>query len=496
VTRARKKELRTARAAEARFRALVEAAPDALVIVDPKGAILLVNAQLEKLFGYTRDELLGRPIEILIPESDRPRHPALRDRYVGLPRARPMGAGLDLRARRKDGSEFPAEISLSPTESPDEGRLVTAAIRDVTERKRAERKFRDLLEAAPDAMVIVDQSGRIVLVNAQTEKLFGYTRAELLGQAVELLVPNRYRAAHSGHRAGYSVSPRARSMGSGLELFGVKKNGDEFPIEISLSPLETEEGMLVSSAIRDITERRQLEIKTLEASRLKSQFLANMSHELRTPLNAIIGFSDLMHRGKVGPLSAEHHEYVGDILASAKHLLQLINDILDLAKIEAGKMEVLPEVVFLPSLVKELKDTLRGLASSKRLELRKEIDPEVATVTTDPARVKQILYNFISNAIKFTPPGGSIVVRARPEGPKHFRLEVEDTGIGIAPESISNLFVEFHQLDVGSAKRYEGTGLGLALTKRIAEALGGAVGVRSTPSKGSSFHVVLPRAVE
>jgi PAS domain S-box-containing protein len=229
------------------------------------------------------------------------------------------------------------------------------------------------------------------------------------------------------------------------------------------------------------------------AGRLKSEFLANMSHELRTPLNAIIGFAELMHRGKVGSVSAEHKEYLGDILTSSKHLLQLINDILDLAKIESGKMECRPESVDLARLVREVCDILRGLAANERLQVETHVDPEVTTVVVDPARVKQILYNYLSNAIKFTPPGGRIVIRTLPEGPALFRIDVQDTGVGIAAHDMDKLFVEFQQLDASAAKTYQGTGLGLALTKKLAEAHGGRVAVRSLIGEGSTFSVILPR---
>jgi len=251
--------------------------------------------------------------------------------------------------------------------------------------------------------------------------------------------------------------------------------------------------MLVSSAIRDITERKRLERRMHEASRLKSEFLANMSHELRTPLNAIVGFSELMYNGKVGSLAEEHREYLGDILASSRHLVQLINDILDLSKIEAGKMEMHPCEVDLRQLIGEVRDILRGLAASKRLHVEIDIAPEVARLMVDPARLKQVLYNYMSNAIKFTPEEGRIAVRATGDGPDLFRIEVEDTGIGVTAENLGRLFVEFQQLDASTAKRYQGTGLGLALTKRIVEAQGGRVEVRSTPQRGSTFSAILPR---
>jgi PAS domain S-box-containing protein len=231
------------------------------------------------------------------------------------------------------------------------------------------------------------------------------------------------------------------------------------------------------------------------AGRLKSDFLANMSHELRTPLNAIIGFAELMHRGKVGPVSAEHEEYLGDILTSSKHLLQLINDVLDLTKVESGKMEFRLESVDLTKLAREVCDIVRGLAASGGLQVGTHVDPEVATVVVDPARVKQILYNYVSNAIKFTPAGGRITIRILPEGPALFRIDVEDTGVGIAADDLGKLFVEFQQLDASAAKEYQGTGLGLALTKKLAEAHGGRVAVHSTPGEGSTFSVILPRVM-
>ncbi|WP_344821416.1 PAS domain S-box protein [Actinocorallia longicatena] len=252
---------------EGLFRALLEAAPDAMVIVDDAGVIGLVNAQTETLFGYTRHELLGQPIEMLIPERFRGHHPLHRHAYTGNQQVRPMGAGLDLYGLRKDGHEFPVEISLSPLETPD-GLVVSAAVRDVSERKAAQQRFRALLEAAPDAMVIVDDTGVIRLVNAQTETLFGYTRHELLGQPIEILVPERFRGHHPAYRQGYAGNQQVRPMGAGLDLYGLRKDGHEFPVEISLSPLETPDGLVVSAAVRDVSERKAAEQQVNELALL------------------------------------------------------------------------------------------------------------------------------------------------------------------------------------------------------------------------------------
>ncbi len=483
---------RDAQLVEARFGRVLESTPDAIVIVNSAGRIVYVNSQAEQVFGYRREDFVTQPVEMLLPERLRHVHGTHRGSFFARPHTRAMGAGLELFGRRRDGTEFPVEISLSPLET-EAGTLVMSAIRDATNRKRAEQKFRDLLESAPDAMVIVNREGRIVLVNSQTVALFGWERDELLGQPVEMLVPERFRQRHPGHRGDYFGRPKMREMGAGLELHGRRKDGTEFPVEISLSPIETEEGTIVSSAIRDVTERKLFEAKLRETNRLKSEFLANMSHELRTPLNSILGFSEMLFDEKPGPLNEKQKEYLGDVLASGRHLLQLINDVLDLSKIEAGRMQLATEPFALARLVEDTAATLQPLAAPRRIVLEVSADSEVGDVELDRRRVQQVLLNLITNALKFSPDGSVVDVNVRVDDDEVLAVSVRDRGIGIAAEDMPALFSAFHQVDSSAARRFPGTGLGLALSKRLTELLGGRIEVESAPGEGSVFTVKIPR---
>jgi PAS domain S-box-containing protein len=368
----------------------------------------------------------------------------------------------------------------------------------------------NILESSTEYSIIATNLEGIILTwNEGARRTFGYTSEEMVdAQSILLLhTPEDLQAGKVE-----AVRQQALQTGKAEGVFtGVRRNGQRFPASTVITLRRDAEGAPVGFVriARDITNqvaleeqlrRRNEELqaqnrRVQEANRLKSEFLANMSHELRTPLNSIIGFAELMHDGKVGSVSAEHKEYLGDILTSARHLHDLINDVLDLAKIESGTLEVRPEPVDPARLVVEMRDLLRALAARKRIRVQTQIDAGVGRVVVDAAKFKQVLYNYLSNALKFTPDEGRVTVRVGPDGAGHFRVEVEDTGIGIRAEDFGKLFVEFQQLDAGAGKKYPGTGLGLALTKRLVEAQGGRVGVRSTPGQGSVFFAVLPRTV-
>ncbi|HZT05533.1 MAG TPA: PAS domain S-box protein [Chloroflexota bacterium] len=500
-------------------RGLIESNIDALMTTDTLGIITDVNRQMCAVTGREREDLIGTPFKNYFTD---PRRAEDGIRRV-LTEERVTNYELTIRAA--DGKETVVSYNATTFTGAD-GRLrgVFAAARDITDQKRLEEQIREqnrelmettsfmnnVLESSTEySIVAMDLEGQILAWNEGARRNYGYTAEEMVGRrkAQLLHVPED---VESGRVA--AILQTAMSTGKAEGVFErVRKSGDRFTASVAITLRRDSTGVPIGYVLisKDITEQKQLEEqlqrkneeleeqyrRVQEANRLKSEFLANMSHELRTPLNGIIGFAQLMHDGRVGPVSDEHKEYLGDILTSSRHLLQLINDVLDLAKVESGRMDFNPEPVQVDQIVAEVRDVLRTLAASKLIQIAVEVDPSVLSVVADPARLKQILYNYLSNALKFTPNEGSVAVRVVPQGPDWYRIEVQDSGIGIAAEEMNRLFVEFQQLDASIAKKYQGTGLGLALTKRMVEAQGGEVGVVSAPGNGSTFSAVLPRVM-
>ena len=466
---------------------LLDAAPDAMVVIDQGGTIVLVNAQAETVFGYERTELLGQSVDMLVPANLHALHGKHRSEYVEEPHVRTMGSGLDLRARRKDGSEFPVEISLAPLRTED-GLLISAAVRDVTNKRREERLFRGLLEAAPDAMVIVDKAGTIVLVNAQVENRFGYERGELIGKSVEMLVPERFSGMHVAFRSGYVAGPRTRPMGLAGDLFARRKDGSEFPVEISLAPLETEDGLLVSAAVRDISERRRTQE---DADRVKDEFFATVSHELRTPLTSMLGYSELM--SDLEELSPQGRRFLQVITRSAERELRLVDDLLTLVAIEDSGLSMRPFVVDLEPVVRDAVEAARLRAAEVDIDLSLEIPGFPVQVNVDRDRVGQALDNLLSNAIKFTPAGGEVRVRLRTRG-QMAQVEVADSGSGVRDVDAERIFERLYRSGSAVAQQVPGAGLGLTIALAIAEAHHGSIGLVKSDETGATFRMELPLA--
>ena len=492
---------------------LLDQAYEPILVRDHGDRIVYWNKGAERLYGWTATEAKGRishdllhtvfsePQEEIQTKLERDGH--WEGELIHLTRSGQRLMVLSRWIRELGVSESHVlETNIDVSE-----RQQIVALEEQT---RLERRFRQLLEAAPDAIVEVSADGDIVLVNRVAEEMFGYPRDELVGQSVDLLVPDAVRQHHHGYRSAYLEHPRTRPMGSGLELHGRRRDGSLFPVEISLSPIQTEGGMHVTAVIRDVTDRKraehevrrlqlqytsELEARNREverANRLKSEFLASMSHELRTPLHTIIGFAELLQEGGEGALNEAQTRFLDHIRRDSEHLLELINDVLDLSKVEAGQLVLKRENYPLARSVNEALDAIRPGAALKGISIEQR-GLQDSLVNADPLRVKEMLYNLLSNAVKFTPEGGRVWVETVEDG-GFARITVGDTGIGIPIDEQENIFDKFYQVGNTTRGVREGTGLGLSITKELVQMHGGWMEVQSAPGEGSRFVFRLPLA--
>jgi len=481
---------------------------DAVIVTDAAGLITRMNPVAERLTGYSGSDCLKRPLSEVFRIEDEASG-ELRESPVARVLREGVVVGLAnhtvLVAR--DGSRRPIADSGAPIRhETGQIRGVILVFRDVTEQRQAEealRHWQRIFQHASWGVGLARASDvKIEAVNPAYAEMHGYTVEELLGTPVSMLWAPETSA--DMERRAHETADHGRVI---VETTHLRKDGSRLPVEVIGSVVRDvhDQPLYFVANVQDISERKRLQQAQLraveleaenrrieEANRMKSEFLANMSHELRTPLNSIIGFAELLHDEQVGPIEPAQKDFLGEILAGGVHLLRLINDVLDLAKVEAGKMEFLPEPIDLEALITTVVQSQFATTRAKRLDVQTSVDRAIPPIELDPGRLTQILQNYLSNALKFTPEGGKVLVRALPEGSDRFRLEVEDTGPGVGREEVTRLFVPFQQLDSGSGKRHGGTGLGLALTKRLAEAQGGSVGMRAAPSGGSVFFAVLP----
>jgi PAS domain S-box-containing protein len=491
-----------ANASEQRLRAAIDSAPSGLLMIDAEGRIVLVNREVERLFGYPREELLGRPVELIVPDRFRDKHPSYRAGFMEHPAVRQMGSGRELFGRRKNGSEVPIEIGLTPFVT-DEGMFVLSSIVDITARRKAEARFRAAVESSPSGMVMVDGDGKIILVNREVERLFGYSRDELLGATVETLVPARFRANHPEYRASFYSSPDARAMGAGRELFGLKKDGSEVPIEIGLNPIETDEGLFVLSSIVDIStrvraeqERYRLEEQLRQSQKMEAvgTLAGGIAHDFNNILGGILGYAELA-------LTAAHDSNqradLDEIVRAASRGRELISAILRFSR----RQELVRRPIDLAQIVSESLRLLRPtIPSTIELEHKFSISP--ARALADACAVQQVVMNLATNAAHAMKQGGRMEiaieefyakdtwVRSRPgvrEGP-YIVLRIQDSGQGMSAEVCSRALEPFFT----TKETGGGSGLGLAMVHGIMREHDGMVELESEPGVGTTVRCLFP----
>jgi PAS domain S-box-containing protein len=479
---------------EGRYRGLLEAAPDAMVVVNESGEIVLLNVQAEKQFGYRRDELVGQKVKNIIPEGFAERLLADDLRSAEDALAQQIGTGIELTGRRKDGSNFPIAIMLSPLESA-EGTLVTAAIRDISVRKAAEvhlgqmeGRYRGLLEAAPDAMVVVNQGGEIVLLNVQAEKQFGYRRDELIGQQVKNIIPEGFAERLIADGTRTTAEALAQQIGMGIELRGRRKNGSDFPIEIMLSPLDSAEGILVTAAIRDISTRKRSEAHVQELNRSNEElerFAYVASHDLQEPLRMVASYTQLLSSRYKGKLDADADTFISYAADGANRMQHLIKDLLAYSRVATNAKDLL-----VTSSEEALQRALRNLGGAIEDSAAQVTHDTLPAVMADQGQLVQLFQNLVGNAIKYQEPGvPKIHISAAKTGNNKWMFSVQDNGLGIESQYFEKIFGIFQRLH--KREEFTGTGIGLAICKKIVERHGGSISVQSQLGQGSTFRFAL-----
>jgi hypothetical protein len=479
-------------ASDATLGAILESASQGIVVVDATGHIVLVNTRLASMFGYLRDELLGQTLEVLVPNEFRGAHAVHRTHYIANPRERLMGVGLDLTGQRKDGSRFPVEISLSYTES-DKGLLSVGFVADITERKRAENALRRsesqaraVLEAASQAIVISDQRGTILSVNRQAETMFGYPRERLVGASIELLLPERLRARHVQHRATYFRDPHVRPMGRGLDLLARRADGSEFPVEISLSYVQSDEGLRALAFVTDITQRQAMERASRQTERLTAlgQLSAGLAHEVNNPIGVMTTRIELMlmdaEANKLPPEAVEDlkvlHRHAQRVATITKSLLSFARQ----SAHERGLVDLNDVVAAVLVLVERQYDR-------QGVRVHRNLAPSLPPVFGEANALQQVVLNLVTNAAQAMPTGGDITITTAVDDTR-IRLVVADTGPGIAPEHLPHIFEPFF------TTKPSGTGLGLSVTYGILNDHNATVDVDSAPGRGTRFILTFPVA--
>jgi protein-histidine pros-kinase len=470
-----------------RLKASVASSDDAMFDTNLDGIITSWNPAAEYIFGYSATEIIGRSFSILLPIGNADEGA----RNIARIRNGQNIEHYETVRIRKDGGSVP--VAMTVTSVHDAMGTVTGGsliVRDLSTNRKLDQKFRDILESTPDAMVIVDKSGTITITNSQTEMIFGYSKDEMIGQPVEMLIPSRFHANHPGHRDGFFAHSRVRPMGAtGSELYGCRKNGREFPVEISLSPINTGDGFLVAATVRDATEHKQMIRRLEEMNELRNEFVAVVAHDLRAPMMSISGFGHLLDEQWDVIDDAKKRQYTQIMARNSDALAEFVEDVLQVARMDAGEYSYNISPFDIRSSAQNALDDAMGANGDRRFEL---IAPDqLPLVLGDEERQMQILANLISNAVKFSPAEEPVVVELFRIGDT-VKVSVTDRGTGIAKDDLSKLFQKSGRLYRPGDERRPGNGLGLYICKTLVEAQGGRIWCDSSTDQGSTFSYTIP----